>query len=106
MMNGAITPLASPATPMRRDLMVDDNDVRMTSVDDAAIGTLSHHKDEHDVDVDRALNFLEDIPTTPNTSLTMDAIESALQEPRSRPNGTHLDTPDFDEAFNDKDFNS
>lgn len=85
--------------------MVDNDDVHMTSVDGPSIGTAAHEKHAHDADVDRALDFLEDIATTPNTSLTMDAIESALREPRCRPNGTQLDTPDFDRAFDDKEFN-
>lgn len=44
--------------------------------------------------------LLEDIPSTPESSFTMDAIESALKDTGSKANGTHLDTPDYD----DKDF--
>lgn len=43
---------------------------------------------------DDVLGFFEDMPSTPNSSLTMDAIESALKDTGGKPNG-HLDTPDF-----------
>lgn len=57
--------------------------------------------DEESNDVqDEVLGFLEDMPSTPNSSLTMEAIESALKDTAGKPNG-HLDTPDFSNNFVD-----
>lgn len=55
--------------------------------------------ESHDVQ-DEVLGFLEDMPSTPNSSLTMEAIESALKDTAGKPNG-HLDTPDFSQDFVD-----
>ncbi|CAN8062021.1 unnamed protein product [Agarophyton chilense] len=82
-----------------------NGDVFMSNPDDVNMATADHEKHGMHPDVDRALDFLEDMPCTPNTSMTMEAIESALEKPRSQSKGTHLDTPDFDKAFDDKEFN-
>lgn len=42
-------------------------------------------------------DLLDEMPSTPETSFTMDAIESALKDTSLKANGTHLDTPDYDE---------
>lgn len=42
-------------------------------------------------------DLLDEIPSTPESSFTMNAIESALKDTSLKPNGTHLDTPDFDD---------
>lgn len=47
-----------------------------------------------EIDHDDVLSFFADMPSTPNSSLTMDAIESALKDTAGKPNG-HLDTPDL-----------
>lgn len=62
--------------------------------DQAVNGTLIvRQPDELQDDV---LEFLQDMPSTPNSSMTMDAIETALKEPNGRENGrTHLDTQDL-----------
>lgn len=47
-------------------------------------------------------DLLDEMPSTPESSFTMDAIESALKDTSLKPNGTHLDTPDYDEkSFTD-----
>lgn len=41
------------------------------------------------------IELLGGMPSTPDSSYTMDAIETALKD-TAKPNGTHLDTPDMD----------
>ncbi|KAI0566079.1 Heat Shock Transcription Factor HSF [Gracilaria domingensis] len=99
MMNGVLEETLSP------EKLFSTEDAHMSNSVDVTLGAADQGRHGVDPDVDRALEFLEDIPSTPNTSMTMDVIENALQEPRSRSKGTHLDTPDFDKAFDDKEFN-
>ncbi|CDF34110.1 Heat Shock Transcription Factor, HSF [Chondrus crispus] len=84
-----LPPISPAANPAVHNLLSPYSSARIKggiSVREPGDSSMSIH--------DEALGLLEELPSTPNSSLTMDAIESALNNSADKPNG-HLDTPDF-----------
>lgn len=97
-------PATSKATPIAPSSQVFDatEDVHMAT--NTTEGATLPENDEPNT----TIGFLEDVPNTPGTSMTMELIDSALNEPTSPPPkeiSTGLDTADFGKHFSEKDLN-